>query len=232
MSERKNSYDISFEQYRTLYDDSERAAGIGRIGLCLGDIAMRFAQTERVPRYTPETRENDAEHSYMLALVSAEVASQYFPQLDTGLVSQFAIVHDLLELETGDVATFNISDDALKAKASAEHDALKRLVSRLPRHTAMLLEVYEEQQVPEARFVRFIDKFMPVIVDILGSGSKVMHEDYETYTLTDLAESEDKMKKRFEKMFPDPEFSVLHIARHSLARKFEDVFEPAPFIEG
>ncbi len=233
MSEQIRAHTAGFEQYYPTHTVEDIVAGLHHISLNLGDIAMRFAAVERVPRYTAETRENDAEHSYMLALVATEIAAEYFPHLDNGLITQFSIVHDLLELETesGDVATFGISDEQLAAKAAAEHAVLDRLLSRLPRKTGLLLQAYEEQDLPEARFVRLIDKFMPLIVDILGPGSQVMHEDYATYSLEQLVSTQTKMKNRFEAMFPEEMMRPLHIARNSLARQFEDVFVPARYVQ-
>lgn len=224
MSEQNRPHSAEFDQYMEQKTTYEKAAGITNLALCLGGVAMKFASVERVPRYTPETRENDAEHSYMLALVAAEIADQYFPELDSGLVGRFAIVHDLLELETGDVATFGISDSDLAAKHQAESSAIDRLLKSLPRSTGLLLEVYEQQNVPEARFVRFIDKLLPLVVDILGPGSQVMHEDYNTHTKEQLIATEQQMAERFARMFPDSELSALHIARNSLANIFSTLF--------
>lgn len=227
MSEQNRPHSAEFDQYIEQKTAHEKAAGITNLSLCLGGLAMRFAAVERVPRYTPETRENDAEHSYMLALVATEIADQYFPELDSGLVGRFALVHDLLELETGDVATFGISQSDLDAKHLAERRAVERLLDVLPKRTGQLLKVYEQQDVPEARFVRFIDKLLPLVVDILGPGSQVMHEDYNTYTKAQLIETENKMAERFAAMFPEQELTPLHIARNSLAHIFSSLFQPA-----
>lgn len=231
MSEQISARGIEFEQNYNRSEHHETATGITRDVLALADTAMRFSYVERVPRYTPETRENDAEHSFMLGLVAQEIAVSYFPELDSGLVARFALVHDLLELHTGDVATFAISDGALQDKCSNEKSALEAVCSELPPKTALLLRVYEEQELPEARFVRFIDKLLPVAVDILGPGSQVMHEDYDTLTRQDLVLAENSLRSRFEKMFPEFHFTPIHIARNGLARKFEEVFQPASSVQ-
>ena len=137
------------------------------ITLALGALAVTFAQVERVPRYTEEHRENDAEHSFMLALVANELAALLYPELDAGRVTQFAIVHDLIEIVTGDVPTFTYTPEQMATKHAAEHTALNGLVQTLPRSTASLLWEYEQQEVAEARFVKAVDKLLPVTVDIL-----------------------------------------------------------------
>lgn len=209
----------------------ERAEHIERVALQLAAAAIRFSQIERIPRYTPEKRENDAEHSFMLALVAQEIAARHFPDLDTGLVAQFSTVHDLIELKTDDVPTYSLSEAELQAKATNEHAKLDELCSELPAYTARLLRTYEEQRVPEAQFVRLVDKLMPVLVDILGDGVGVMHRDYSVRTHQQLIASQQSLKRRFETIFPDPELKPLHDARNNLAQRFAQIFEPAPYIQ-
>jgi len=200
------------------------AERVARATMDLGRLAMRFAQVERVPRYDEASRENDAEHSFMLALVAPEIATSYFPRLDPGLVAQFSIVHDLIELETGDVATFTLSDEALESKEAAEQHALHDLADKLPRHSRQLLLRYEAQQEPEARFVRLIDKLLPVVVDIFGPGKKVMQEDYDITSSTQLVENERRLSQKLRERFPEPELRFLHLVRDILATQFEIVY--------
>lgn len=204
---------------------------IAQCTLALANIAIAFSHVYRIPRYTAETRENNAEHSFMLALVCIEIARSYFPDLNTGLVVQFAIVHDLVELITGDVATFDLTNEELAQKEHSEHMALHTLCSMLPQNIAKLVCQYEEQRLPEARFVRFMDKHLPLAVNIYGTGSQVMHQDYDTFTKDQLATAEDALKNRFSHMFPESAFADLHEARDFLAAMFADAFEPARSIQ-
>jgi len=96
----------------------------------LGSMAMRFARVERVPRYDEHSRENDAEHSFMLALVAPELAATYYSELDVGLVAQFSTVHDLIELETADVATLLSTTVHLQPKSWQNIQHLKNLAHR------------------------------------------------------------------------------------------------------
>ena len=195
--------------------------------LTLSRCAMDFAGVERVPRYDSESRENDAEHSFMLALVAPEIASQFFPRLDPGLVARFSVVHDLVELETNDVATYTLDTAELAAKEAAELRALDKLAHMLPRHTRELLLRYEAQTEPEARFVRLVDKLLPVAVDILGPGKQVMAEDYGIATREQLDANEQRLSCRLRERFPDIELDFLHLVRDVLARQFAAEFNKA-----
>lgn len=210
----------TFEQFAVLPFHEEAA----KVALHLGYMSMAFARVERVPRYDETSRENDAEHSFMLSLVASELAGSYFSNLDPGLVAQFATVHDLVELETEDVATFTIDDATLAAKTAAEHSALDRVAQSLPAYTRQLFLRYEEQVEPEARFVRLVDKILPVIVDIAGPGRKVMEEDYSVTTVNQLTDTHDTLRQRFADMFPEKELDFLHNVRNLLCQHFEHQF--------
>lgn len=210
---------IKTEYPEVIIETENRRTSPASIALELGALAMAFARVERVPRYTEEARENDAEHSYMLALVANELAARMYPKLNAGLVTQFAIVHDLIETVTGDVATFHHSAEQMAAKQLVEHAALNQLVDSLPVHTGQLLNEYEKQQQPEARFVKAVDKLLPVIVDILGHGKKVMREDYGVTTTEDLVSCQEKLHTRIANSFG--EFPPIVTAHEFLCELFE-----------
>lgn len=192
--------------------------------LTLATCAIEFSQIERVPRYDPDSRENDAEHSFMLAMVATEIAEQYYPDLDHGLVTQFSIVHDLVELETGDVASFALDDSQMARKVAREHAALDEAATRLSPYMASLLQRYEAQVEVEARLVSCVDKQLPVAVDVIGPGRKVMEEDYGIHTLAELDATEQQLSNRLRKMFPEREFDFLHSVRDILAQQFAASF--------
>ena len=175
---------------------------------------MRFARVERVPRYDDRTRESDVEHSFMLALVANELAYTLYPtELDRGLVLEYTLVHDLIEIKTGDTATFKIDADSLLEKEAAEHAALESLLAELPPRTRDMLYNYEQQKDKESRFVRAVDKLLPVIVDILGPGRRVMNEDYNVHSNAELASAHDALRTRMSERFG--EFPQI-VADHSL----------------
>ena len=59
--------------------------------LALGYLIVRFAEVDRAPRYPNSDRENDVEHSFHLAISSTELAADYYPELDVGLVAEFSL---------------------------------------------------------------------------------------------------------------------------------------------
>jgi putative hydrolase of HD superfamily len=116
--------------------------------------------------------ENDAEHSWSLALFACALASDIDPRLDVGKVCQLAIVHDLVELFADDVSVFSTSvvEHAAKpAKEAAAREKLTAQFTELPWLTDAL-DIYERQDSPEAHYVRAIDKFIAPIIRSLDHG--------------------------------------------------------------
>jgi putative hydrolase of HD superfamily len=184
--------------------------------LTLGRIMVQFADVERAPRYPDGDRETDVEHSFHLALSATEIAANYYPDLDTGLVAQFSLVHDLPETYTGDVWTFNISDDDRAKKEAAEKEATAKLIQELPPHTAQLLKRYENQEEVEARFVRFVDKILPAIINTWAGDANTFKQDYGMASAADVLEKREARTAKLQAMFP--EFQFIHLVRDLISK--------------
>jgi 5'-deoxynucleotidase YfbR-like HD superfamily hydrolase len=146
----------------------------------LGRLALAFGRIDRTAVYHPDrvTPESDTDHTVMLGWLACALASRCFPQLDVGLVAQFALVHDAPEVYAGDTPTLRITPAGRAAKAAREQAALTRLrgefAARLPWFPGAIA-AYERQILPEARFVRGLDKILPKIVHLLD-GCTGLHE--------------------------------------------------------
>lgn len=134
----------------------------------VGLLASRSVQVTRTLCDHPDGRaENDAEHSFMLALIAVPLAEQYYPKLDSGLVAKYALVHDLTEAYVGDTPTHNIDDTGLKNKAELERggrEQMRKEYGSLAPSLVALVEDYERQTDPEARFVRMLDKLVTISI--------------------------------------------------------------------
>lgn len=132
---------------------------LAEAALDLARLALRFGQIHRTAVYHPDgvTPESDTDHTVMLGWIACALAALCFPQLDIGLVAQFALVHDAPEVYAGDTPTLRIDDAGRVAKGERERAAVDRLVAefgeRLP-WFPNAIRLYEEQRLPEARFVR------------------------------------------------------------------------------
>lgn len=171
--------------------------------MILSDLVAKLAQVKRAPRFPSGDRESDVEHSYHLSLIAVELAADFYPHLDRGLVAQFANVHDIPEVLAGDVWTFRITEEERASKKRAEHEATQKLLKVLPPTLAGLLERYEKQEEPEARFVRYVDKLLPALVNILSGDAATFMRDYELESIEELFESRARHARELEQHFPE-----------------------------
>ena len=140
----------------------------------MGALASQLASIERTRVSHKDGRaENDAEHSLMLAKVAPELAHMLYPELDANLVARFAALHDDVEAYVGDTPTDMLSNLDQAGKDALEQAGLQQLLkdyAYLPSYTT-LIKQYEAQSVPEARFVRAVDKLMVLVIHVPNAGA-------------------------------------------------------------
>jgi hypothetical protein len=93
-------------------------------------------------------------------------------------------------------------------------------LSELPSHTAQLLERYEKQTEPEARFVRLVDKMTPAIINVMAGNANTFIEDHGIDAIEMLHETHKVRAERLRKMFP--EFQFIHDVSELIAKTSAD----------
>lgn len=116
-------------------------------------------------------RENSAEHSWHLAMF-ALVLGDLAPGLDMGRVVAMLLVHDIVEVDAGDVPIHGTYDAA--AQALVEAEAAERIFGLLPeaqkvRYLALWRE-FEAVETAEARFAKALDRLQPLLLNTLTDG--------------------------------------------------------------
>lgn len=116
-------------------------------------------------------RENDAEHSWHLALC-AMVLEEYAPvPLDMQKVLRLVTVHDLIEIYAGDTFAYDTAGNATKALREAV--AAEKLFSVLGRQGdefRSLWEEFEAKQTPEAQYAAAMDRLQPMLHNYVTDG--------------------------------------------------------------
>lgn len=104
-------------------------------------------------------QESTAEHSWRLAMLALIMAAEY-PQLDQNKLLAMSLIHDLGEIDVGDISAAEHPDPLLKHQAEAQ--AVQRLTALLPaeRGTSLftLWKEYNEAVTAEARLIKALDK--------------------------------------------------------------------------
>jgi putative hydrolases of HD superfamily len=125
-----------------------------------------------VYRQTPKPNagfENDAEHTYMLALscllFADLVAREQDRPVNMAKLLKMALIHDLAEIITQDTATWD--DQARIEKYQHELDAIQQLCAHLPSDLSdeiISLWIESEAQISlEAKLVKSLDRLDPVM---------------------------------------------------------------------
>jgi putative hydrolase of HD superfamily len=126
----------------------------------------------RSPLAAAERRENDAEHSWHLALMAAVLAEHADEEIDVGRVILLVVVHDLVEIYAGD--TFLYDDAMVASQVERETAAAGRLFGLLPPDQAAwmraLWDEFEARQTPESRFAKAMDRLEPMLLNWMARG--------------------------------------------------------------
>lgn len=124
------------------------------------------------PLAAADRRENDAEHSWHLALMVLLLAEYADTPIDVGHTITLVVVHDLVEVYAGDSPVFD--DAAVLDQVEREEAAADRLFGILPpdQATAMraLWDEFESGATPEARFAKSMDRLQPMLLNWLAQG--------------------------------------------------------------
>jgi putative hydrolase of HD superfamily len=127
----------------------------------------------------PGRRENSAEHSWHLAVMALALAEHAPPGTDIGRVTAMVLVHDLVEIDAGDLFVYADEEQQARQEA-AERAAADRIFALLPPDQATglreLWDEFEERRTPEARFARALDRLQPMLENLkVGGGTWQEH---------------------------------------------------------
>jgi putative hydrolase of HD superfamily len=111
-------------------------------------------------------RENSAEHSWHLALLAIILAEHAAEPVDLLRVVKMVLLHDLVEIDAGDV--FVHTAEALKLQADREQTAAVRIFAMLPQEQAEDMMAcwreFEDGRSAEAKFAKSLDRMQPVLL--------------------------------------------------------------------
>jgi putative hydrolase of HD superfamily len=118
-------------------------------------------------------RENSAEHSWHLALMALVLAEHAPPGTDLGKVMAMLVLHDLVEIDAGDLFQYAAQPQQARQTA-AERAAADRLFPILPPPQAASLRAlwdeFEERATAEAKFARALDRLQPMLINMVTEG--------------------------------------------------------------
>lgn len=122
--------------------------------------------------FNSDRHENDAEHSWHLAMMVMVLAEHSDQPINVLKVIKMVLIHDIVEIDSGDVFIY----DSVKNHVNTDDEriAAKRIFGLLPEKQAEELiaiwEEFEDGVTPEARFAKAMDRLEPLLQNASNSG--------------------------------------------------------------
>ena len=117
-------------------------------------------------------RENDAEHSWHLALMAIVLEEYAAEPVNLGRVLAMVTVHDLIEIYAGDTFAFDAA--ANQDKAQREQAAAEKLFGMLDQEQGhkfrQLWEEFDAMNTADSRFAASLDRIQPFMHNVLTEG--------------------------------------------------------------
>lgn len=155
---------------------------------------IRYAQQ----RTQDDTTESVAEHIYGM-----HICALYFLPLenpegtwDRERIYEIMTVHDIDEIETGDILGYLKNDQMRAAEANAMREVMEKSPAHMRSQLALLIDEYDTQQTPESRFAKAIDKVEPLVQCYNAAGRAIFLRNKST------EEDSRSMKDKYLKDFP------------------------------
>lgn len=122
--------------------------------------------------FNSDRNENDAEHSWHLALMAIVLAEHSNEPVDIFKVVKMLLIHDIVEIDAGD--TFLYDTQKNHVNTNEERVAAKRIFGILPKEQAEdLIAVWEEFEAgesKEAKFAKSMDRLEPLLQNTSNNG--------------------------------------------------------------
>lgn len=117
-------------------------------------------------------RENDADHSWHLAMMALILSEYSNEKVDVSRVVPMVLTHDLVEIDAGD--TYAYDEAGALTKETREKAAADRIFGILPKEQGTwmrgLWDEFEACNTPEARFAHVLDNSLPLFLNHASGG--------------------------------------------------------------
>ena len=118
-------------------------------------------------------KENDAEHSWHIALMAYFLREYANEKIDIAKVMLMCLLHDIVEIDAGD--TYAYDAESVKTQKIREDAAKERIFSILPddqkAEFIALFDEFEAGETAEARFAKAMDNLQPLLLNDSNDGA-------------------------------------------------------------
>ena len=138
--------------------------------------------------FNSDRRENDAEHSWHLAVMAIVLAEYSDKPIDLLKVLKMVLIHDIVEIDAGDTFIYSTTKD--HDNTEEELAAAKRIFGILPAKQAEeLIEIWKEfeaAETDEAKFAKSLDRFEPLLQSATNNGGTWVKHDVPYHKVYDV----------------------------------------------
>lgn len=117
-------------------------------------------------------RENDAEHSWHIALMAVLLKEYAKEDVDLLKVITMVLIHDLVEIDAGD--TYAYDAEGAQTKREREVQAAERIFGLLPEDQGTyfreLWDEFEAYETYDAKYAHLLDNFQPFLLNNASEG--------------------------------------------------------------
>ena len=124
-------------------------------------------------------KENDAEHSWHIALMAYLLQEHAEEPVDVPRVMLMVLIHDLVEIDAGD--TYAYDSEGAKTKREREVRAAERIFGLLRedqgRYFRELWDEFEAYESADAKYAHLLDNFQPLLLNDASGGRSWSEHD-------------------------------------------------------
>lgn len=132
---------------------------------------LKYIQ-RRTKLFNSNRCENDAEHSWHLAMMTLVLAGHSDRPIDILKVLKMVLIHDLVEIDAGDTFIYDAAKN--HTNTEEEHLAALRIFGLLPKEQSeefiAIWEEFEDGNTDEAKFAKAMDRFEPLLQNVSNNG--------------------------------------------------------------
>lgn len=117
-------------------------------------------------------RENDAEHSWNLAMLAMLFEEYSTEKVNIEKVLKIALVHDLIEVYAGDTFAYDVkgNEDKLQREIESANKLFGILDPEQGAEIRALWDEFEAKETPESKYANAIDRIQPLINNYMTNG--------------------------------------------------------------
>jgi len=132
---------------------------------------LKYIQ-RRTRLFNSDRNENDAEHSWHLAMMAIILSQHSNTPIDVLKVLKMVLIHDIVEIDAGDTFIYDTAKNHVNT--ADERLAAERIFGLLPKEQAddliAIWEEFEAGETDEAKFAKSMDRLEPLLQNVSNNG--------------------------------------------------------------